>query len=208
MRAERLIVGGMKVRGKKIGFIKYGGFVLTLLSVLTSCAKEEESKNPTMMLQKTEFSKETKDTLEMLGVLNSENQSLLSFDYNVDDSVKTEVITIWSYQDGEWIGEKSETSIHEKENQIMIHFYEESYDVFHKDGSGYIKSTHKNQVKFDDTQMLVTYQLSEPKEIIIDEEITLWYQVGTKKDSVSVVEDFRSVDCEDGIAITVTFLDE
>ena len=59
---------------------------------------------------------------------------------------------------------------------------------------------------FTSEQMIGTSKLAQETEIIPEQEIALWVKAGTEKNALSMVlEDFRSLDCESGLAVTVTF---
>ncbi|WP_162273103.1 hypothetical protein, partial [Merdimmobilis hominis] len=53
-------------------------------------------------------------------------------------------------------------------------------------------------------------RLSNPTPIAAGKEIPLWLRLGTDQNGLSVVlsENFREVDCNAGLAVTVTFSEE
>lgn len=56
--------------------------------------------------------------------------------------------------------------------------------------------------------MQTNFRLTNPTNIEIDKEITLWANLGTSKNALSSSENFREVDCDAGVAVTITFSDK
>lgn len=173
---------------------------------LVACNNDKnhvEVDHETMVIQKSEFSQETQEVLKIM-----ENE-ITFFDYEVDETIKSMSIDIWTYKDGKWINPgKTDGNVDGDKKKIAIRQNQNAYDIFTIDQAGYTKYTFDNIVDFSECTMQTYFRMPHPTSIKADEEITLWVNLGTTKDALTSGENFREADCNTGAAVTITFSDE
>lgn len=176
-----------------------GLVVLMLLFSLTACSTS--NIQDTMIIKPSKFSEETTKVLDLF------DGEIMFFDFSVDETVKSAVIHVWVYENGEWI-ESGKTSgkIDKIENQIAIQIADSGYNIFLIDENGHIKySASEMKMSFENTTQQLSNKITHPTDIIVGEEIPLWVEIGNNEDEISIPTDFRSSNCTAGIAVTVTF---
>lgn len=186
-------------------FISIILFLIMILS-LVACKNNKnhiKSTDDTMTIQKSELSEETQEVLKII-----ENE-IAFFDYEVDNTIKSMSIDIWTYEDGKWMNSGGTyDNINSSKKRIAIRQTQNSYDIFELDDSGYTKYTYDNIVDFSKCSMQTYFRLTHPTNIEIGKEITLWVNLGTTKNFLSSSENFREADCNVGVAVTITFSDK
>lgn len=181
-------------------------FMITALVVLvmtfTACAKTNTQTAP--MIKPTEFSAETKKVLALF------EDDTMFFDFTVDDTIKSSTVTIWYYENGEWVNKgNSSGNIDKAGNQIAFRFTDSGYELFTIDESGHIKYTSPNPYTgFEATTQRLSTRLEDKTEIVVGTEIPLWVKLGNNSGEISIKEDFRTSDCTAGVAVTITFSGE
>ncbi|KXL52710.1 hypothetical protein CLNEO_17310 [Anaerotignum neopropionicum] len=78
------------------------------------------------------------------------------------------------------------------------------------ENGGYIKYVFfQDETVFSDSNVVSTY-ISNSTSISLNEEIPLWIKFGMDKSGklISISDNFKKLDCNGGIAITVTFSDK
>ena len=193
------------VYGMKI-IRKYASILATVLFVfsLTACAEEEQKK---MYIKPSEFTEETREVLELF------NDEVQFFDLVLDETVKSETITVWVYRDGEWQESgKTYGPVEKLERRIAIRLTEDSYELYSIDESGYVKYTSPNlNTTFDESVASISSRIEGETQLILNEETPLWIKIGSESSSMesyNVTEDFRTMDCNAGIVVTLTVSDE
>ena len=107
--------------------------VFTLMLSLTACAKEEQKG---MHIKPSEFTEETREVLDLF------DDEVQFFDIVLDETVKSETITVWVYRDGEWEESGKTTGpVDTLERRIAIRLTEDSYELYSIDESGHVKYT-------------------------------------------------------------------
>ena len=178
--------------------------VITLALSLSACAKDEQKG---MYIKPSEFTEETR---EVLGLFDDEVQF---FDIVLDESVKSETITVWVYRDGTWeeCG-KTYGPVEELERRIAIRLTETSYELYSMDESGHVKYTSPNlNTTFDESVAIIGSRVEGETQLVLNEETPIWLKIGSETSSMenyNVTEDFRAMDCNAGIVITITVSDE
>lgn len=178
--------------------------VVILVFALSACTKTEQKG---MYIKPSEFTEETR---EVLGVFDDEVQF---FDIVLDETVKSETITVWVYRDGEW-EESGKTSgpADSMERRIAIRLTENSYDLYSMDESGHVKYTYPElNTSFDESVAIIGSRVEGEMQLILNEEIPIWMKIGSETSSMenyNVTEDFRTMDCNAGIVVTLTVSDE
>lgn len=183
--------------------------LLTIISVSLIACNNNSDKNhikvsdDTMIIQQSKFSEETQEVLKII------DNEIAFFDYEVDESIKSMSMEVWAYKDGQWINSgETHGDINPGKKRIAIRLNQNSGDVFEIDEKGYTKYTYDNIVDFSECTMQTYFRLTNPTNIEIDKEITLWANLGTSKNALSSSENFREVDCDAGVAVTITFSDK
>ena len=135
------------------------------------------------------------------------------FDIVLDETVKSETITVWVYRDGVW-EENGKTSglVDTLERRIAIRLTENSYELYSMDESGHVKYTYPElNSSFDESVAIIGSMVEGETQLVLNEETTIWMKIGSESSSMenyNVTEDFRTIDCNAGVVITLTVSDE
>lgn len=176
---------------------------IILVFSLSACAKTEQGR---MYIMPSEFTDETRETLELF------DDEVQFFDIVLDETVKSETITVWVYRDGTWEESgKTSGSVEELERRIAIRLTENSYDLYSMDESGHVKYTSALNTTFDESMAVVSSRVEGETLLVLNEETPIWMKIGSKSSSMegfNVTEDFRNMDCNAGIVVTITVSDE
>lgn len=187
-------------------------FVLCL--TLSACVTKEQPNNKkpkpdpevekTMVIKPSELSDETK---EILKSLNGDNT--VFYDFNINDTVKFYVITTWVCKDGKWkeLTKSTDDRMNDNQYRIGININEKKCDIILMGKSQQFKTSSQYDELEMKGQMSVTEKLNSPKEIQLNQEISLWYKAANEIGEMSVSEDFKSIECDEGFAITISFHD-
>lgn len=123
---------------------------------LSACVGIEQKG---MYIKPSEFTEETRQALKLF------DDEVQFFDIVLDETVKSETITVWVYRNGEW-EESGKTSGPVEEGETKL---------------------------------------------ILNEETPIWLKIGSETSSMenyNVTEDFRTMDCNAGVVITLTVSDK
>lgn len=182
----------------------------TLCFSLAGCVqdnlmKKEESKKESMVIKYSDFSDETKDILEALN-----GNNIIFYDFYVDNTVKSYIVNLWSYKDNEWkeVGKIGDT-VDKSHYRIGINIKNQDCDIITMEENGHTKASYKiEELQFKNSRGSIIQQIESPTDIKMNQEMTLWYKVGTDKDAMEATGDFRKIKCTDGFAVTITFYDK
>lgn len=162
-----------------------------------------------MTIRPSKFSKETQNALKIF------DAETLFLDYTINDTVKYISINLWIYKDGEW---KANGSISDsitnidQFNRIALRFKETDVEVFTIDKPGdFIKyGFNEGCMGLKNSKSIVSNRITEPVNIVLNEEIPMWVTRDTGKNSIQSDSSsgFRNLECSDGVALTVTFSDK
>lgn len=185
-------------------------FVLCFLFLLifTGCDKQNKDLPQVIMsIKPSEFSKETVDILKLF------DNEIQFFDVQFNDTAKSYSITLWEYYDGEWHGDtESRGSIENVGNRIAIRLTENTYEFIHIDDRGHTKITSPSlQTDFTNTSAKIQWKVSQEETLELDKEKVIFAKVGTNNtvfSSSKLSENFKEIECEAGIAITLTVYGE
>ena len=189
---------------KKSLLLKSLFIAILLVFTLSGCENKEDKG---MYIKPSEFSEETR------AVLNIFDDEVQFFDIVLDETVKSETITVWVYKNGVW-EESGNTSgpVELLDRQIAIRLNENSYDLYSIDESGHVKySCPDLEASFDDAMGILGSRVEGETKLILNEETPILMKIGSKSGSMenyNVTEDFRSFECDAGIVITLTVSDE
>lgn len=181
---------------------------ITCLFSLFGCNNQNaQIKQPAMLIKPSEFSKETLDVLKLF------DDEIQFFDIQLNDTAKSFSISVWQYQDEQW-NEIGTTSGQTEflGNRIAIKLDETTYEIYHMDENGHssIKSPALD-LKFEDTMARIQWKVDQEEVLEINKEKIIYAKVGTNKTefSTSIIStDFREIECDAGIAITLTVFDK
>lgn len=183
--------------------------LLAIMSVSLIACNNSSDKNhikvsdDTMIIQQSKFSEETQEILQII------DNEIAFFDYETNETIKSMSIEVWTYKDGQWINSGgTHDDINAGKKRIAIRLNQYSGDIFEITEKGYTKYTYDNVVDFSQCTMQTNFRLTNPTNIEINKEITLWANLGTSKNALSSSENFREVDCDAGVAVTITFSDK
>ena len=177
---------------------------IILVLSLSACAKTEQKG---MYIKPSEFTEETREVLDLF------DDEVQFFDIVLDETVKSETITVWVYRDGVW-EENGKTSglVDTLERRIAIRLTENSYELYSMDESGHVKYTYPElNVSFDNSVAIIGSRVEGETQLVLNEETPIWMKIGSETSSMenyNVTEDFRTMDCNAGVVITLTVSDE
>ena len=177
---------------------------IILVLSLSACAKTEQKG---MYIKPSEFTEETREVLDLF------DDEVQFFDIVLDETVKSETITVWVYRDGVW-EENGKTSglVDTLERRIAIRLTDNSYELYSMDESGHVKYTYPElNSSFDESVAIIGSRVEGETQLVLNEETTIWMKIGSEASSMenyNVTEDFRTIDCNAGVVITLTVSDE
>ena len=189
---------------KKSLLLKSLFIAIVLVFTLSGCENKEDKG---MYIKPSEFSEETRK------VLNLFDDEVQFFDIVLDETVKSETITVWVYKNGVW-EESGKTSgpVELLDRQIAIRLTENSYDLYSIDESGHVKySCLDLDTSFDESMGILSSRVEGETKLILNEETPILMKLGSKSGSMenyNVTEDFRTMDCDAGVVVTLTVSDE
>ena len=182
--------------------------VLSLMLCLCGCNNKSNTSNNNqeMYIKPSEFSKETLDVLKIF------DNEIMFYDISINESVKSTKISMWTYHDGVWHEEgKIYGGPDLPVDRYAIRLKDKSFELYSINEDGFSKSAYDNlKTEFDKTTSKHGSRLNEKHEIKLNEEVVLWYIIGSNSTSFTLSDniDFRDYECETGIAITLTVSDK
>ena len=181
---------------------KFLPFLLSLFLLLGGCSSPDSQTSPKMFIAPASFSEETQDILSLL------DQELAFFDYQVDDTVKSMSVDFWAYTENGWesMG-RIYGNVDSPQGRIGIQMNDSVLALYQIQENGHTKSSYPNPPGFGNSSLVSATRLSNETPVVLNQEIPLWVQVGTNESyiAVSLSENFREIDCNAGLAVTVTF---
>ena len=194
----------MKNRFKKFVVLVMG---VMLMFSLSACTKDDNNTPTEMTIKPSSFSKETTDVLKLF------DDEIQFFDITLNETAKSERITIWIYKDGEWVQAGHTTgAVNQLNRRIAIRLTETNYDLYSIEDTGYNKYSSSNlDTTFSESMGISRIRIDGETPIELNKEIPIVVKFGTDKDYMKVYdisEDFREYECNAGIAITLTVSDQ
>lgn len=181
----------------------------TMLFSLCACSQSGGSaaSAPAMSIKPTEFSEETQEVLELF------DDEIQFFDISLDETAKSYTISIWVYQDGEWIKGGQKLGSNEfLGKRITVRLTETSCDIYNIYGKSYAKGSYSDlDTPFDDSVGIASVRIDREISIELNTEIPIWVKIGTTSYQMEVFDitgDFRELACNAGIAVTLTVSDQ
>lgn len=178
--------------------------IVTLMLSLSACAKEEQKG---MYIKPSEFTEETREVLDLF------DDEVQFFDIVLDETVKSETITVWVYRDGAWEESGKTTGpVDTLERRIAIRLTEDGYELYSMDESGHTKYIAPDlNTNFDESVAILGSRVEGETKLVLNEETPILMKIGAETSSMesyNVTEDFRKMDCNAGVVITLTVSDE
>ncbi len=168
---------------------------------LVGCSQTEE----VMVVKPTAFTDETTEVLSLF------DDEIAFYDYIINDSVKSVSFDIWVYEDDIWVNYgKTQSNVSNLNSKLAFKITDNVFSLFNFDESGHVEyTTPKLDVDFTETAMQVFGWERNSVDIELNKEILIYSKYGTDENTFRTNDsDFRSVACDKGIAVTVTFLGE
>ena len=182
--------------------------VLCLLTLfaLAACGARETPPVPASAIRPAVFSEDAQAVLELL---NGTEEALIFFDYTVEEPVRSVSTEVWKYEDGGWKQSGHVFgNIEPGEYRMGFRLTSSGYEIFDISETGHNTYTYRDTVDFGGCAATFGTQLGDSREIVCGEEIPLWLKTGSSGGSIAGdPEDFRSIDCTAGLAVTITFSD-
>lgn len=185
---------------------------VTCILCLTGCSRDLtdlSEKQDEMYIMPSQFSEETLEVLEVL------DHELQFFDISLNDTAKLHTVSVWVYRDGQWHEDgKSYGETEFLGNRYAIKLTRTSCELISMDETGHTRSTYPVlDTSFDESMASLGWRLSDKQTIELNKEIPLWVMIGSndgsfRTSSSDMKENFRKVECDAGIAVTITVSDE
>ena len=182
--------------------------MITCIISLFGCNNHQtQIKQLAMTIKPSEFSQETLDVLKLF------DDEIQFYDIQLNEHAKSFSITVWEYENGEW--QDRNTSSGQAEflgNKIAIKLTETNYELYHIDENGHssIKSPAL-KVSFDNISSTVKWKVNQEEVLELNKETMVYAKYGFNKSTFStstVSTNFRNVECDAGIVITLTIFDK
>lgn len=190
-------------------------FFVAVMLLLSGCGEKEkapvedqsESSNraATMTIVKTQFSPDTEEILKLLDVKGG------FFDFAVDSTINGYSMNVWVLTNGEWVssGEIS-GKIENKQGQVGIQLLEDGCNFYQLSATGHTKYSVKYDTHLKECSATGRMVLNPEEQITVIEpgkEQFLFLELGWKDPMIQadVTEDFRTSNCDAGVAATITF---
>lgn len=190
---------------------KFTCLFIAIILVFSLCACSS-SGGQGMSIKPSEFSKETREVLELL------KDELQFFDVSLDESAKYFKISVWVKRDGEWLdvgGVSDEISW--MPARIAVRLTDDSFELYLIDDKGQVGVSYPLEDDFDNSADFVNSaaffgsKIDSETPLELNKELTLWAKYGTEKTSIeasAAQHDFRDVDCNAGTVVTLTVSDK
>lgn len=194
----------MKNRFKKFVVLAMG---VMLMFSLSACTKDDNNTPIQMTIKPSSFSKEITDVLKLF------DDELQFFDITLNETAKSETITVWIYKNGEWVeGGKTIGAVDQFNKRIAIRLTDNNYDLYSIEDTGHVKySSPSLDTTFNESMGISRIRIDGETPIELNKEIPILVKIGTDKDymkTYDISEDFREYECNAGIAITLTISDQ
>lgn len=181
--------------------------VLLAVTMLFSLCACSQNKQYGISIKPTEFSEET---LEVLDLFDDEIQF---FDISLDENVKSFEISVWVYRDGEWFEDgKAHGNSDFLGKRIAIRLTENSFELYNICDNGHEKYSYPFlDTPFEESTGIGYAKIDREIPIELNKEIPICVKIGTSSNQMEVLditEDFRKIECDAGIAVTITVSDE
>ncbi len=180
--------------------------LLAGLLMLTLCACELDYPY-TMYIKPSKLSEETLEVLSLF------DDGIQFFDLSVDETVKSFVISVWVYRDGEWNEDgKISGKVDYLSGRIAVGLNQTGYALYTMDESGHTKySSPSLDTPFEESVATCSVRIDRKTSLTLNKEIPIWFKIGKTsyaRGAMDITTDFRTVECNAGIAVTLTVSDE
>ena len=184
---------------------RLGIFVLAaaLAACLSACGQGEGAG---MSIKPRQLSQETREVLEIF------EDEVQFYTISWDDTAKYEKLSVWICRDGRWQEEGQITGeMALFSGQIAVRLTQTSCDVYVMDESGHTKYSYPlSGTEFTSSMLTGAARIEEETPIQLGQEVPIWVKVGTEESAIRTVDlsgEFRELDCDGGLAVTLTISD-
>ena len=190
---------------------------VTLALSFSACAGgEQQAREPEMYIEPAQLNEDEKTISRLLGGM--EGQAI--FDFSVDDSVQSLIITTWKMEDGQWVEYMLDSQrLDESSGRIALSFEDLTAGcrIAVQTGSGFSASTRDGEADEELEGMgCTTAYLPQRREIEYGEDIALVIQTFTDKNEVisydpdyfAHPEEYEKLGYEGVFAVTACFSKE
>ena len=187
-------------------------FIMLVCSLIMGCSANDINNKTitpnTNSIKPVEFSSnEAKELFQLY------EHEMAIFDITTDDTVKSFTVSIWVNTDGEWqLVRNSYGEIENLGNKFAIRYIDTTLKLYSIFDSGFNTLTYSHiNTNFKDVSERLLSKLNYEKTIELNEEIPLFTYIGGEKlfvDTSKVDNDFKNIECETGLVVTITFSDE
>ena len=181
--------------------------VLLAVAMIFSLCACSQNKQSGISIKPTEFLEET------LAVLDLFDDEIQFFDISLDENVKSFESSVWVYRDGEWFEDgKTHGNNDFLGKRIAIRLTENSYELYNISDNGHEKYSYPSlDTPFEESMGIGYSKIDREIPIELNKEIPICVKIGTSSNRMEVLditEDFRKIECDAGIAVTITVSDE
>ncbi len=189
--------------------------LLAAMLLLSACGgkekpqEEDQSKNSnnaaSMTIVQTQFSQEVEDILKLLDIKGD------FYDFAVDDTISGFTMNVWVLTDGTWVSSgEINGKIENKRGQVGVQLLEDGCNFFQLNDTGHTKYSVKYDPHLNECAAIGRKALNPAEGITIIEpgkEQYLFVELGWKDSAIQAgaMDDFRTSDCDAGVAATITF---
>lgn len=175
----------------------------TLTFALTACTQNEQT---IMSIKPGEFSPETQEVFEWF------TDEVELFDISLDETAKSHKLSFWIYRDGEWTEEGNLCEIIDcSTGKIALRLTDSSYDLCFIDENSHAKyDCPTTETTFENSEVTGITKIDKETPIELNKELPVWVKLGTNANTLdmNINNDFRNIECSEGIAITLTVSDK
>ncbi len=166
---------------------------------LSACSGTKEAG---MSIKPSQFSEETTEVLEIF-------DEIQFFDVSFDESAKSQKISVWVYRDGQWHEDGTiEGEIKSSDERIAVQLTDTSFDLYLLDETGHTQYTYPVlETALEESNAVLDWKIEEPVPVELNQETAFRVKTGVEEHSMRTEvtpQDFRSTDCNAGIAVTLT----
>ncbi len=182
------------------------GFLTAILLVLALSACSTSAKQG-MSVKASDLSKETTKILQLF------QEDLKFYDVNFNEEVKSFTVSVWVYGDGKWSESgKVRANAEYQSGRIAVRFGESNVEIYLMHDGGHQKYVLQDvKSGLDSSVAQGSKTITSEVPLKINHETILWVRLGTNSGVLSmsdISQDFRTAECDSGVAVTLTVSDK
>ena len=165
--------------------------------------EEDQSSTSSMTIVQTQFSDETEDILKLLDIKGG------FFEFSVDKTVNGFSMNVWVLTDGKWVSSgEIKGKIENGQGRVGVQLLEDGCSFFELDDTGHTKYSVKYDTHLEECTATMRQGLKDQgAPILPGQEQYLFLEMGWKDPTaeMQMMENFRTSNCDAGVAATITF---